>query len=65
MLLIGLFPSLGTDFTLTNFTLTQNIEALTLHSPGTFVLRALLVAAVYTAASLVGSCLAVKRRDIV
>ena len=65
MLLIGLFPSLGTDFTLADYTLTQNIEALTLHSTGTFVLRALLVAAVYTAASLVGSCLAVKRRDIV
>ena len=65
LLLISLFPSLGSDFTLADYTLTQNIEALTLYSPGSFVLRALLVAGIYTAVSLIGSCTAVKRRDIV
>lgn len=59
-----IFPSLPSDFQLVNYTITQNAEALSLQSTGKEVLRALIVAVVYSFLSIEGSLLIIRRRDI-
>ena len=59
-----IFPSLPSDFQLVNYTITQNAEAISLQSTGKEVLRALIVAFVYSFLSIEGSLLIIRRRDI-
>ena len=64
LILQHIFPGLPDDFSLINYTLTQNAETLMLDSPGKDVLRALICSIVYSASSLIGSYWLIKRRDI-
>ncbi|SMC37617.1 ABC-2 family transporter protein [Oscillospiraceae bacterium] len=64
MLLKYVFRELPDDFSLINYTLTQNAETLTLDSPGKDVLRALICSFIYSAASIFSSCWIIKKKDI-
>ena len=57
---LGLEP----EFNLGNYTVTQNIAAMTLYSDGHFVLRALICAIAYFTAAYFISVLFIKKRDI-
>lgn len=55
---------LESGFNLGNYTVTQNLAAMTLFSDGHFVLRALICAAVYFAVPYIVSLMIIRKRDI-